>query len=950
MRTTDDSIPSTIRQSARRRRLTAHANRLAIAMMLAHAGSAAAQAAAPAQDAADQAADQTDQGGEILVTGSRIERAGFDQPTPTTVIGAPELREGARPNIQQVLNDLPQFRPTVVPQNSNGNVGSTGSAPADLRGLGPLRTLTLLNGRRFVGENNLNFIPFNLVSRVEVVTGGASAAYGSGAVAGVVNIILNDKLTGLSLGGQSGISSRGDGRRYGFDGTFGTGFADGRGHLIAGFEYVDDAGIGPGGRVSRPFLGAGSVRVNPTPGVLDQRTRIVPDVNFGNTAIGGLITSGVLAGQVFNSDGTLRAFREGTQIVTNPALRFQGTMIGGADGTSQYDNVYLATPVRRITAYSRLSFDLGGATIWADGAYGRTESNYPFLYDPTIPAITVASNNAFLSAEIRNRLAAAGQTSFTLGRYFVDAYTIGIRSLRQNYEGAIGVEGNIGGFKYRAHYSHGELVRDEALENARLAAQYRNALASVLVNGTPVCSINADAITTNDDPACAPINPFGFGNVSAAAKAYTTGTQYRHTRNTLDAAHVQLQGDLFKLPAGAVTAVLGAEYRKERQEQTASSTPALNQFAVPVFTYGLDGGFSVKEAYGEIAVPVIDAGGAVKLDVNGAARYSDYSNTGGIWSWKAGATLRLFDDLLLRGLRSRDIRSPSIDPELFTPQAIGLQTLSQDFQAAQYAGTPGYNPNPPVTTYTGGNPALRPEVAKTLTIGAAYSPSFVPGLRLSLDYYDISLAGAIGTLGAAALTQACSLGNAAACSSIVRDSTGTVTTAYINYQNLASLLIRGYDFETSYAVPLSQFGSELPGTLRIRGLVSYTLRNVTNNGIVTNDNTGNAARWRGRVSLSYQNDDFGIDARVRYLSGGPISVQQAIITNPTTGVTTGLINNRIDPYMYLDLGVQFRVADRFTLFGNVNNVFNKAAPLETQQSGTYDQVGTYFTAGARVKF
>ncbi|WP_164913401.1 TonB-dependent receptor [Sphingomonas sp. UV9] len=932
-------------------RLASGASLIAATLGYLSSTSAMAQSATSFDPQVAQELRPDEQGaGEIIVTGSRIERNGFDQPTPTTVIGATELREGARTNVQQVLNDLPQFRPTVVPQNSNGNVSNSGAAPADLRGLGPLRTLTLLNGRRFIGDNNLNVVPFNLVSRIDVVTGGASAAYGSGAVAGVVNIVLNDKLDGLSLGGQSSISSRGDGRRYGFDGTFGTSFADGRGHFIAGVEYVDDQGIGPDGRTSRPFLGAGIVRINPAPGALDQRTQIVPNVNFGNTAIPGLITSGVLAGQVFNSDGTLRPFRGGTQILANPAARFQGQMIGGEDGTSQTDNVYLSTPFERITSYARASFDVGNATIWADGSYGRVKSNYPFLYDPTIPPINVSVNNGFLPGAVRNQLLAAGQSNFTLGRYFVDAYTIGLQSKRQTYEGAIGIDGSVGAFKYRAHYSHGETIRDEALQNMRLASQYANALNSVLIGGTPVCAINADASTANDDAACAPINPFGYSNLSAAAKAYTTGTQFRHSRNQLDAAAVQVQGDLFILPAGPATAVIGGEYRKERQDQSVSSTPQLNQFAVPVFGFGLNGGFNVKEAFGEIALPIIDASDLLKVDLNGAGRYSDYSNTGGIWSWKAGATVRLFNDLLIRGVRSRDIRSPSIDPELFTPQSINILNLSQDFQAAQYAGTPGYNPNPSITTFTGGNPQLRPEVAKTFTVGGTYSPSFAKGLALSIDYYDIKLADAIGTLNASQLTQACSLGNSAACGSVVRDATGTVTTAFINFRNLASLLVRGYDIEASYVVPLSQLGSSLPGTLRIRGLANYTLRNITNNGLVSVDSAPNAVRWRGRISISYQNDNFGIDTRVRYLSGGPIDTQRDVVTNPTTGVTSGVINNRLGSYAYFDLGVQFRVADRFTLFGNVNNLFNRTAPLETLQSGTYDQIGTYFTAGARVKF
>src|SRR4051812_5396417 len=202
------------------------------------------------------AADDDDDA--IVVTGSRIERAGFAAPTPTTVVGALEIKQGAAVNLQQSLNQLPQIRNSISANQSQANT-SAGTAPVELRGLGLSRTLTLVNGRRFVGDNNLNFVPVNLVQRVELVTGGASAAWGSGAVAGVVNIILNDKLEGLTLGAQSGISTRGDGFRYGVDGSYGTSFAGGRGHFMIGAEYVDDKGIGISGKQDRPWFGAGLV-------------------------------------------------------------------------------------------------------------------------------------------------------------------------------------------------------------------------------------------------------------------------------------------------------------------------------------------------------------------------------------------------------------------------------------------------------------------------------------------------------------------------------------------------------------------------------------------------------------------------------------------------------------------------------------------------------------------
>nr|WP_294169717.1 TonB-dependent receptor [uncultured Sphingomonas sp.] len=918
-----------------------------IAAMLAIScpGAAFAQTAAapqPDETPAEQAGEgESGTEGEIVVTGSRIARAGFDQPTPTTVLGEVELRQGARPNIQQILNDQPQFRPTVTPQVSVGNT-STGTAPVDLRGLGIQRTLTLIDGRRFVGRNNLNFVPTNLIERVEVVTGGASAAWGSDAVAGVVNILLKDELDGVSLGGFSGVSSRGDGRRYGLDGSFGLPFADGAGQFLIGAEYIDDKGILD--RNSRRNLGsAGVVRVNPF-STTDLSTRLVRDVNFGNTAPGGLITTGVLAGQVFNSDGTLRGFRTGTPL--GPGA-FPGQVLGGEDAIGLYDFVSASTPFDRLSTYARLSYDLGPATVYVDGSYGRTTSDSRFVPDFLVPPLTIQATNPFLRPELRNQLTAAGQTSFTLGRFFEDILTLNLNSKRENYEGAIGVEADLGGgFSVSGYYSHGEIDSDQRLENARLAANFSRAINAVqLGSGQIVCAVNADADPANDDPACVPLNPFGRGNASAAAVDYVTGTQRSLSTEKLDAAAVEVEGDLLQLPAGPLTIAFGAEARREKIESSRDEATRAGGFGIPIFTSDLNGGFNVREGFVEAAVPLVDADGLFDLDVNGAARYSDYSRSGDVWAWKLGATARLFDSVLLRGTRSRDVRAPTTG-ELFAAQAITVGPLVDQDRAGRNA--PGYNPTPAtVTTFTGGNPNLDLELADTLTVGASFSPSFLPRLNLSADFYDIEIKGAIIALNGSTLTLACAQGTQAACDAITRDATGTVTQVQATQQNLATFQTRGVDIEASYLLRMDQFGGSLPGTVRFRGLATYVDRLIFDTGITRVDTAGEVGdsvqrgtpKWRATLGATYQDAVLGLDLRVRYIDGG--SFNSALTT---------LVNNRISSRTYVDLGAQFKVQDRFTLFGNVNNLFDRDPPLSTVGNPNYDIVGTYFTVGARVNF
>jgi outer membrane receptor protein involved in Fe transport len=889
----------------------------------------------------------------VVVTGSRIARDGFEQPTPTTVLGEAELRQGQRQNLAQVLNDSPSFRPSVTPQVSVGNT-SSGTAPVDLRGLGTNRTLTLVNKRRFVGNNNLNYVPMGIVDRVEVVTGGASAAWGSDAVAGVANIILKDSVTGITVGGVSGISSRGDGARYGGDITAGTSFADGRGQIMFSAEYVKDESIPD--RNSRERLGsAGIVRLNPT-STTDLRQILVPDVNYGNQTAGGLITTGVLAGQMFNSDGTLSTYGAGTSLNPNPAIRFPSQVLGGTSAIGLYDVVAVTTPVERISTYGRATYDFGAVKLWADVTYGRSRSTYAFLPDIGVsPALTISATNPFLSQSIRTTLANAGETSFTLGRFFTGPYSLIYDGTREQKEGAIGVNVDLGGtWKASAHFSHGEVDNAQRIRNARIVSRFNNAINAVSSGGQIVCGINADASTANDDAACRPLNLFGLNAASPEALAYIRGTQQNDTVNKLDAAAVEVQGDLFTLWAGPVTVVLGAEGRWEEQRSVSGALDLAGAYG-PLNLYGapVSGGYDVQEGFGEIAFPLFNAEGTAKIDLNGAVRYSDYSRSGGIWSWKGGATANLFDSLLLRGTRSRDIRAPTIT-ELFSSRAINVGPLVDRDTDGRAAANAAYNPTPAaVTTFSGGNPDLVPEISHTTTLGATFSPKFLPGFNLSVDFYDIKIDGAISTLSGSNLTLACRNGNTAACARITRDATGTVTEVRSNSQNIAVFETSGFDIEASYVFPMSAIGN-IPGTMRIRALATHVRDFVVDTGVSRVDTagdvgagTGNAIpSWRGVLSFAYQNDVLGLDARIRYVGAGKFNSQLDQSVNPTGY----LVNNDIGAYTYLDLGARAKVMDRLTLSLNINNVLDQKPPLSPVGPIFYDAVGTYFSLGARVKF
>ncbi|WP_420144720.1 TonB-dependent receptor domain-containing protein [Sphingobium sp.] len=877
-------------------------------LTLAHGGAAMAQADAPAAEDEAQPA--------IVVTGSRIDRKGFEAPTPTTVIGETELRQGARPSIAQVLNDLPQFRATQSPASTVANTNSSSSA-MDLRGLGVTRTLTLLNNRRFTGAVDLNTVPQGLVKRVEVVTGGASAAWGSGAIGGVVNIILDDELEGLTLGVQNGLSSRGDGHRYSIDGTFGTNFAGGRGHFMIGAEYQNDEGILD--RNSRKNVGSANIF---TPAGAGATPILIRDVNAANTSLGGLITSGTaLKGQTFNQDGTLRPFQYGSMV--NGA-----TMVGG-EGVATNDQYSLTNPYQRVNSYARASFEVGDATFWADGSYSRIWAKYPFYAESG--SYSISATNPYLSPAIQSQLAAAGETRVSIGRVFEDYGYRTFDYYRQNVEGAVGVDGSFadGKWRYSAYYGHGEMRNMQSYHNQINGAKLTAALDAVRnSSGNIVCR----AALTDANTACRPLNILGEGAASQDAINYVFGDVARVVYTTkLDTAGASLRGDLFETWAGPVSVAVGAEARWE--EQVTNSLDAVSAArGFSRFNFSpLDGGFNVQEGFAEVAVPLLDQPFS-KLDVNGAARYSRYSTSGGIWSWKLGLTDRIFDNLLIRVSRSRDIRSGSL-AELFTTTTTSFTNVLENGQT--YA----------ITRFGGGNAALKPEVGSTLTLGAVFTPTFLPGFNLSVDYYNIKLKDAITSLGAQDVISNCAAGNTVLCSQIERNAAGAPTTIYTTYINLAEYRTKGVDIEATYTLPLNKVSSTLGGTMRLRALATYVPEVIINDGNSTVDRAGDVGdnvnfgtpHWRATGAITYSSSDVSVDARVRYVGGGQFNH------------LLNLANNDIGSRIYVDMGAQVNV-DKFTLFANVNNLFDRDPPLTTYGAIHYDTIGRYMTVGAKVRF
>lgn len=859
----------------------------------------------------------------VSVSASRINRPGFDAPTPTTSINAEELQVGSRPNVAATLNDLPSFKASSSPQTQGTNQGGA-RAPVDLRGLGSGRTLVLIDGKRFKGDDDLNTIPSILISNVDVVTGGASAAWGSGAVGGVVNIGIDEALVGARLQVRGGISDYDDAEEQGFAIAAGSAFADGRGHIVFGADYYNNDGIIP--KSSRPNIGRWARIANG-----DGSFTTVPDVGMSNVALGGLITSGVLAGKAFNPDGTLRDYDAG---------QVYGTSGIGGESPSEDDYAPLTTPQRNYGALTRVIYDATDNTrLTAQFRYFRGYGGYRRFGDHDRGNLLISADNAFLNDAIKAQLAEAGETSFRLGRFNHDFAWPDLDHDRRIKEFTVGVRSRLGdAWSLDAYYTHAEYNALWSTPGFLLAENYAQAVDSVIdpSSGNPVCRV----ALSNPSTDCVPINLFGWGAPSDAATRYVLGHPWRREAEKLDVAGISTQGDVAQLPAGTLAVTFGLEARRESVNHRVSESDAA--LAHRSVNYApLAGRVLVREAFAEALIPLFKEVGVFnKLDLNLAARYSHYDTSGPVWQWKGGLTNEFFPGFKGRISRSRDVRAPSIS-ELFRTGGIGWNNVIDPVtQTTVYA-----------TTLSGGNTNLDPETSDTATIGVSWSPESVPGLSLSLDYFSIEIQDVITSIGVQEVLNRCYNGNQALCANVFRNPDGTLDYTYSSPVNLAEYATDGVDIDIAYTSAASRFIEPLAGRLNLRLLGTWVNSLKTDDGLTSieyvrsqGDVFGGLGVPRLRLTgiASYQGERFGGNFRARYISSGNY--------NNTINIT----NNAIGSYTYFDVGLTANVyrrdATKLELYASVNNAFDKEPPVGSLYSPYYDVTGRYYTLGLRATF
>lgn len=940
---------------------------------------AAPAAAQQAQAAAEPAAEEAD-AAIITVTGSRIARTGYDAPTPVSVVTEAELKAEPQANIGDYVNTLPSVRGSQSSSTNSGSLsnGQAGIATVNLRNLGAARTLVLIDGQRSVASTPVGFVdtqtvPQGLIKGVEVVTGGASSAYGSDAVAGVINFSLNREFTGLRAEYEFGITDYGDTPNHTFRITSGFDFGGGRGKVLLAGDYFTQKGVDT---YDRPWQNSGFFQIDNPAFVAGngQPERLVgAGIGTYQFTPGGIINTGPLTGTYFgsivNGQATLNQFNYGPR---RGQWMVGGDYLIGREG--HWNSNSLSPHEERGNLFGRLSYEVSPAfTPFVQYSYSAY-SGQSFYQQTPSTGITIQRDNAFLPTALVNQMTTLNLSSISIGTSNNGFAAAGSDNQRQVYRFVAGADGELeiagGSWKYAAYYQVGITNAREKLTNTWLNSRVTLAQDAVrapagnaagFAAGTIVCRSTLTAPANG----CVPLNRIGIGGVTQAAINYVMNDGAQPERlQTLrqDVASINIStNDLFETWAGPVSFATGGEWRRER----------VDGYVDPQFNSGwlygnylvTKGSYDVKEAFVETVVPL-----AKGLDFNGAVRVTDYSTSGSVTTWKAGATWQVIDDFKLRVVRSRDIRAPNLN-ELFAPGTARTNTVN----VLQPGGAQRTDQFLEQIT---GNTTLQPEVALTWGIGGVFTPSFLPGFAASVDYFDIDLSGAISTITAQTTTTLCLEQNRQdLCQFITFNGTpgpaSPITSIRLVPFNFASVKVRGLDLEASYRFDLGG------GKATLRGLVSHYIDNIIDNGIdvardLAGQNAGGAdatPTWNYRLTANYELDSWSFNLIGRGFSGG---VYDNNFIECTTGCPAStpqartINDNQIAGQWYVDASITKKVklgGSKVDLFLYVRNLLNSdpvlvgngptgnntpAYPMTNRN--LYDVLGRVYRMGVRFEY
>ncbi len=974
---------------------------------------------------------------EITVTGSRLRTTGIDTPTPVTVIVLEDIDVSSPTTVVEGLAELPQFFGSSTTQNTGGFFTSSGAGSLNLRGLQSKRTLQLLDGRRVVpstifGGPDINLFPETLLRSVETVTGGASAAYGTDAVAGVVNFILDTEYEGIKGNVQWGETRRGDNetKEYQIAGGFAV---TERMHVLFSAEKADQDPIYGSQLDEYEWYHSTGLMRNPSPtaGTTRDNPFFIPHDNLYTTTAspdGILKFADPVGWYTFDGNAAVPYVRS-TGHCTNNGQLCEGTEGSSLVNTSlaMADSTQITPDTGRENYYGYIDYDISHKLkVYGQAMFGKSyfiNKNFGGIMTSNWGAFTAYRGNPFLPQNIQNIMAPASATNPT-GRNIAsiqfarigspediafDPYTeqqTKTLSLTTGFDYTVGSSGFFDNWMIKGYFQYGN-TKMKAIQRGgiRLDRIYlaMDAVTDPLT-GQPACNVTVTTRGTANPiyQDCVPINLFGSGNASAEAIDWVTGFEpgvEMHANGVLGGGktlthnyisgenkqrivdidqyvyEILADGELYKgWGAGPISMAFGYNYREEEFTQVVEVGPGGNINVDPLYrpvmannlALGIRGvpagniasgnlveiqmsnvpfaagGQNVHEIFDEIDVPLLsDLPFIKKLNLNGAARWAKYSGSGTQWSWKGGLKWKVFDDFSFRGTYSQDVRAATIGEKFDRTGSLASRVLDYgvvyNTDGTPVATTPQFD----FTTYSNGSPDIKPEKARTSTVGLMYQPSWLEGLTFSTDWYTIEVKENITQLGVGEVIRQCYQNNdEQLCDLITRGGPQVGLDANSNpinqitlvgnpYINQSSVRAKGIDFELGYRAPVDFFGGNESISWRLLGSwvgenSSTTAPNRTTGLRTKTENVKiSFPEWTANLGFTYMRDPFTLSFTSRYTD------KTLIYRNWNySGASTrwDVYDNTVESEIITDAQISYRYdldKGNLNLFFNVNNVFDR---------------------------
>lgn len=921
---------------------------------------------------------------EIVVTGSRIARRDYSSDSPIVTVGKEDIEKLGSVTVDTLLNQMPQFVPSVSSTSNNPSNG--GQANIDLRGLGTARTMILLDGHRVVPSNangtvDVNVIPSALIQNIEVISGGASATYGSDALAGVVNFKLNNNFSGLQMDAQYGVTEEGDGREKSLALTAGGKYADDRGHAVLSLSYSERGEVYNAARDFSKVSGASSTipygRYDATGANLPSQAAVdAVFAKYGYAA--GTVKASANLG--FNDDGTL--FYNGSNYKGSTAIDYSTIPVNGTYNTGALNLLQL--PLTRYTAYAATDYQINEHAQFY-GSFNFTHYDSRTILAPAPAAgstgFSVPVTNPFIPDDLATLLASRSNptSSFLLRKRFTDVGPRISETTFNVFQIAGGVRGDIG-FKdwtYDVYASYGRSEQNET-QSGNVSHSAVQTLLNASDGGASLCEGGYD--------------PFGLNALSAACRSYISRQTKNRTVAEQQSVEANLQGALFNLPAGEVRAAIGASYKRDTYLFEPDSLLSTGDVVGFNAQDAIDASTNVKELYGELLIPVLKDLPFIKsLSLDAGYRLSDYNTVGKVGAYKLDGAWEVVEGFRVRGGYQRAVRAPSIG-ELYSPQNQDYPSISEDPCAYNSTYRAGSNaatvrslclaqgvPSAIIDSYTyantqvnalsGGNPDLKEETANTYSVGLVWTPRLthplLERLSLSVDYYSIDIKNAIGTIDATTALDKCysASGNPAGstsnyyCSLFKRNAeTGEIDTLTLTNLNLAEYKTAGVDFQVDWGFGLGAVGlDDRYGAIKVNlmgtYLDSFKVQSLPGEdfvelkGAIGNTQISSTAvshpEWKYNTSVSYLIGPVEVGARWRHI-GNMVDASDA--------------DEKIGAVDYYDLNASWKITDTYSIRGGVTNLTNKQPPYFSSyvqantDPSTYDVLGRRFFVAVKAKF